>query len=336
MTTKRLLRTSTAIAVLGLGASLTAATAAQAATPEAVSQNWSGYAAGGNTQFSDVAGSWVQPTAKCNAAGQTYSAFWVGLGGSSDQSQALEQVGTQSDCGAGGQTDYYAWYELVPAAPVKLGLEITPGDKISAKVSVSGSSVTVSLTDQSTGQGATKTLSMSNPDTSTAEWIAEAPSECDGSASGNCQTLTLANFGSVAFSNATATAGGHTGTISDSNWTAQAVQLSAGQTGLGGGFTSASSSSASSAGAHPRRSPRTGRPSRSATSPTPRVATTPTAIPVTAGTAAATAGTAAATALTAAMAVTATAEPERRRSRNRRRPAPLPPRDAAPRYGRRR
>jgi hypothetical protein len=222
MNRHRLLATLAAAAVTGgAAAGASAATAATVDQQAAVSQNWAGYVAG-RTQFSSVSGSWVQPAAKCGA-GQTYSAFWVGLGGSSDQSSALEQTGTQADCTADGGTEYYAWYELVPAAPVKLDLAIKPGDHISAKVSVSGSDVTVSLSDRTTGQSATKTLQMDNPDTSSAEWIAEAPSACDGS--GSCQTLPLADFGTVQFTSATATANGHTGTISDPNWDAQPVQL---------------------------------------------------------------------------------------------------------------
>jgi peptidase A4-like protein len=201
---------------------------ADTTTQESVSQNWAGYVAGDSssgTQFSDVSGSWVQPAAKCGS-GQTYSAFWVGLGGSGNQSSALEQTGTQADCNADGSTDYYAWYELVPSAPVRLGLTIQPGDHISAKVSVSGTNVTVSLSDQTSGQSTTKTLQMDSPDTSSAEWIAEAPSACDGS--GSCQPLPLSDFGTVQFTSATATADGHTGTISDSNWTAQPVVLGSG------------------------------------------------------------------------------------------------------------
>jgi hypothetical protein len=68
---------------------------ADVAPQTSVSQNWAGYVAGG-TQFSSVSGSWVQPAAKCGT-GQTYSAFWVGLGGSGDRSSSLEQTGTQSD-----------------------------------------------------------------------------------------------------------------------------------------------------------------------------------------------------------------------------------------------
>ena len=84
--------------------------------------------------------------------------------------------------------------------------------------------MTVSLTDQTTGSSFTRTLQVSDPNTSTAEWIAEAPSAVDGY--GDFQTLPLADFGTVGFTAATATAGGHTGAISDSDWSAQAVQLS--------------------------------------------------------------------------------------------------------------
>src|ERR1700693_1994501 len=168
-------------ALIAAGATFATTSASAAPVPEATSENWAGYVASptASSQFSSVSGSWVQPTAN-TSAGDGYSAFWVGLGGAGQsQSQSLEQVGTQADV-IGGQTVYYAWYELLPAAPVKLSLAIHPGDHIAARVSVSGSSVTFSLSDQTTGQSYTNTLQMSNPDTSSAEWIAEAPSASDG------------------------------------------------------------------------------------------------------------------------------------------------------------
>jgi hypothetical protein len=210
-----------AVTTTALAAVVASTASADTVGSSAVSANWAGYVAG-NTQFSSVSGSWTQPTAKCGS-GQTYSAFWVGLGGSGDQSSSLEQTGTQADCNADGSTDYYAWYELVPAAPVKLDLAIQPGDHISAKVTVNGTNVTVSLNDETSGQSTTKNLQMDNPDTSSAEWIAEAPSACDGS--GSCQPLPLTDFGTAQFTNSTATANGHTGTISDPNWSAQPVTL---------------------------------------------------------------------------------------------------------------
>src|ERR1700738_5111629 len=98
MNYRRLLATVHAAAAL-TGVSAASASAATS-TQQQVSQNWAGYVAGGSTsstQFSSVSGSWVQPTATCSS-GQSYSAFWVGLGGSGQQSSSLEQTGTQADC----------------------------------------------------------------------------------------------------------------------------------------------------------------------------------------------------------------------------------------------
>jgi hypothetical protein len=87
-------------------------------------------------------------------------------------------------------------------------------------------------------------MSNPDPDASSAEWIAEAPSACDGS--GSCQPLPLSDFGTVQFSSATATAGGHTGTISDPTWSAQAVAL-----GSSGASDVSYGSGSGSAGANP-------------------------------------------------------------------------------------
>jgi hypothetical protein len=93
---------------------------------------------------------------------------------------------------------------------------------------------------------------MSNPDTSSAEWIVEAPAEASG---GNDQILPLADFGKVTFTSATATANGHTGEISDPNWQASQVQLGAGAgsaipgDAVGGVVTPSDFAQASSAGA---------------------------------------------------------------------------------------
>jgi hypothetical protein len=219
---KRLLSIFAAGTVIAIATGLLLPGAAAAATAgEGASQNWAGYVASGSN-FSSVSGSWVQPSAN-TSAGDGYSAFWVGLGGSGhSQSQSLEQIGTQANV-TNGQPVYYAWYELVPSAPVRLDLAIHPGDHISAGVSVSGTSVTVSLSDQTTGASYNNTLQMSNPDTSSAEWIAEAPSASDGQ--GNLQPLPLADFGTVNFSNASATAAGHTGSITDPAWNNQAIAL---------------------------------------------------------------------------------------------------------------
>lgn len=184
------------------------AAAASAKLVRGVSANWSGYAATRTTysdKFKRVAGSWTQPEGQCTRGTSTYSAIWVGLGGYENGAQALEQTGSEVDCTASGEAVYSAWFELVPAGPVALRLAVHPGDRINASVAVSGKRVVMQVKDLTTGRARTVLRRMRNPrpDLTSAEWIVEAPSAC--SVSNACRTLPLTNFGSVAFSNASAT-----------------------------------------------------------------------------------------------------------------------------------
>jgi hypothetical protein len=186
----------------------------------AASSNWAGYAVTGST-FTDVKGSWVQPAVTCAAAGSTYSAFWVGLGGFDGSSTGLEQTGTESDC-VDGRPVYAAWYELLPAVSVRVPMTVSPGDTMSAEVSVDGAVATLTIADMTTGATFTTQQTPSALDTSSAEWIAEAPSRCFRS---RCLPLQLANFGTVQFSGSSTTANGHVGTISDASWAASSIEL---------------------------------------------------------------------------------------------------------------
>jgi hypothetical protein len=227
-------------ALASLAFAVPAAAATSGVSSEAVSENWAGYEATttNSTGFSAASGSWVVPTVSCTS-GETYNADWVGLGGGDENSSALEQEGTQSDCSSSGKATYYAWYELVPSAPVKIKMTVSPGDRIWSRTAVSGDRVTVEVDNKTTGQNFTKTLTMTDatPDTSTAEWVAEAPSACEGGASGECEALPLADFGTVTFSHAYATSDGHTKSVS--GWTDQAIALSpesSSADGYGGGY----------------------------------------------------------------------------------------------------
>jgi hypothetical protein len=270
MTGKRVVPTLAATVACALGAVPVASASTDVQT--ASSANWSGYVVGGSSsdsKYKSVSGSWVAPTVKCTS-GQSYSSFWVGLGGSGSDSSAtsdagswsdpsamsgsssstsLEQAGTEADCNADGSATYSAWYELVPSAPVKVDMAVHPGDHITSTVTVDGSNVTIQLSNATTGGSFEKTLEANNPDVSSAEWIAEAPSACSQGVS-NCTPLSLADFGTVKFSGASATTtDGHTGTVSDSEWQTAAVQLSPGasQDGFGAQFTSYGSGSSGGA-----------------------------------------------------------------------------------------
>jgi hypothetical protein len=179
------------------------------------SSNWAGYAVHrSGVAFRKVIGAWRQPSLSCAAGQSTYSAFWVGIGGYSENSKALEQIGTEADCHVSGRAVMSAWYELVPAASKTLKLTIHAGDAIAAAVTVTGQKVAMTLTDETTHKFVRKSLHASLIDTTSAEWIAEAPSEC-GSGN-NCQTLPLADFGSAAFGFAgVQTTAGTSGTISN-------------------------------------------------------------------------------------------------------------------------
>jgi hypothetical protein len=139
--------------------------------------------------------------------------MWVGLGGYSLTSTAVEQVGTELDC-AGGHPRSSAWFELAPspAHPVRIG--VRPGDLIAASVTAAGGRITVAISDLTRHRTFQKTVSPGGVlDVSSAEWILEAPSECILGTSA-CQTLPLANFGRARFAVARAQPfGGPVGTI---------------------------------------------------------------------------------------------------------------------------
>jgi Peptidase A4 family len=206
------LAATTVVAALPL-ATATAAGPSQAAS----SSNWSGYVVNSPSDadgFRRVSGSWVQPTVDCSA-NDGKSSMWVGLGGQSQDVSGLEQTGTGADCDS-GQASYYAWYELIPAAPVQLAMAISPGDKMSASVTVNGNRVRIQLADKTTGKSFDSTVTTDSIDVSSAEWIAEAPSSCDDS---GCTPEPLADFGTARFTAASAaTTAGHHGSISDNDW----------------------------------------------------------------------------------------------------------------------
>jgi hypothetical protein len=189
------------------------------------SSNWAGYAIHRTgVHFSKVVGEWTQTSATCTPGEPTYSSIWVGLGGYSTSSQALEQIGTELDCNRSGQTVSSVWYELVPAPSRTVKLTVRPGDRVRASVAVSGHEVQLTLQDLTRHKSFTKAVHVSVLDTSSADWIVEAPAQCfDQNA---CQTLPLADFGSATFSLASAeSTTGQTGTITDRRWGVSRITL---------------------------------------------------------------------------------------------------------------
>jgi hypothetical protein len=194
-----------------------------------LTSNWSGYASVLNdTQYSAVSGSWTVPNVNCTQASNSSSSQWVGIDGAT--SDTVEQVGTYSDCaGPSGTTPTYgAWYEMLGDNAVSGGAQVnvttmTPadtisaGDVITASVSVNGSDQwTLTIADSTSPRMWSFTaplITWSAPAESSAEWIVERPETCTGN--NQCSLTSLADFGTAAFTNASATAGGTSQTIGE-------------------------------------------------------------------------------------------------------------------------
>lgn len=224
-----------AVAILGAAA----AAAPGDAPSSSSSDNWSGYAVSG-TRFAAVEAEWVQPAATCAGTfgGSTAASFWVGLGGNGPRqtTSKVEQIGTDSDCDPRGRSFYYAWYELWPQDAVELAFRVAPGDTLWASVEVHANRVVLRLSDLNRGTSLTRSLKLADPDTTSAEWIAEVPS-LPGKSSD--QRAALTDFGSVRFADASATsASGRTGPISSPAWHATAIGLSSNGAGGRGGEAS--------------------------------------------------------------------------------------------------
>jgi hypothetical protein len=165
-----------------------------------VSANWAGYAATGAT-FTDVVGSWTEPTPTCSGKVQ-YAAFWVGIDGfSSGDTAELEQVGTDADCTKKGP-NYYAWWQMLPAISRNFSRTSCPvgsGDAMTAEVSNAGGRFTLSITDTTRGWTCASPTETSSAPGLSAEWVVEDPS-----ANATGRLLKLADFGTVNFTGAAA------------------------------------------------------------------------------------------------------------------------------------
>jgi hypothetical protein len=171
------------------------------------SLDWAGYAVTGAT-VTTVSGSWTQPAVSCTGK-VTQSAFWVGIDGYAPTDPTVQQVGTDSDCTkkvhkTPGGPSYYAWFEMYPGPLVVLSptlYPVTPGDSLSASVTLVGAAYHLVIADAGHWTFSTLEVATTVPMDASAEWIVEAPTTCSG---GSCKPVGLADFTSVGFTAATA------------------------------------------------------------------------------------------------------------------------------------
>ena len=162
------------------------------ATTGVTALNWAGYDVTGS--FTSVAATWSEPVVHPGGAGLQAASFWVGLGG--DGSATAEQIGTAA-LSRNGQVTCYAWYEMYPQPEAQIAtLAVAAGDTLTASVvTVGQGSYTLTLTDETTGATFSTTQTGAATIPSSAEIVAEAPTD----ASLNC-LIPLAGFDTVAFS----------------------------------------------------------------------------------------------------------------------------------------
>ncbi len=177
------------------------------------STNWSGYAAtGARDTFTAVSGSWVEPTGKCTST-TSLAAFWVGIDGISSSDPTVEQDGTIIEC-ISGSAMYADWWEMYPTNSVQIVHTVSPGDRISGKVTYAGGKYKLSVTDSSHSADSfsvSKACGTTACERMSAEWIAEAP--CCVS-SGN--VYPLVNFGTWKSTSSKNTYKGKSGTVTGS------------------------------------------------------------------------------------------------------------------------
>jgi hypothetical protein len=153
-----------------------------------------------------VNSSWAVPTVSVSLQ-NTYSAAWIGIGGQLDSDSTLIQVGTEHDC-VNGEPTYSVWYELLPGNSFTLTNNVASGDKIIASITLVNPDTdewSIEISDLTKAQSFERNVTYGSSRLS-AEWIVERPTV--GNSLG-----TLADFGTITFTNSHATFNNTVGTI---------------------------------------------------------------------------------------------------------------------------
>ncbi|MGH7000892.1 MAG: G1 family glutamic endopeptidase, partial [Stellaceae bacterium] len=172
---------------------------------QAQSTNWSGYVLPKfetKQHYTSAQATWVVPAVKSQGI-ESFSSSWLGIGGYCKNAKCrhadrtLIQLGTEQDSAADGSTQYYSWYEMLPAFSIPTTLAVNPGDTMTVSLNCAGKcrgkqSWTLAMTDETTGGTWSKTFTYRASKLSV-EWIQEAPT-----ISG--RIAPLADFGTAVFS----------------------------------------------------------------------------------------------------------------------------------------
>ena len=202
--------------VSGTAADMQSASLMTSHTPYSNDTNWAGYLVASDIQnpeatVTSVSASWTVPAVNISAE-DTFSAIWIGIGGFFDET--LIQTGTEQDS-TQGQSEYSAWLELLPQTSITINsISVSPGDQITASIQLVNTNTdqwSISIRDLTSNQQYTGSFTYSSSQLS-AEWMVERPDVSTRRSRGTLSSL--ADVGTVEFTNCQTTIGGETGTIS--------------------------------------------------------------------------------------------------------------------------
>ena len=129
--------------------------------------NWSGYVLSKfmtGEHYTAAQATWIVPQVFFDGI-QSASSSWVGIGGfckskkcgRHQEDNSLIQLGTEQDSLSDADSQYYAWYEVLPGAEIVINsLPVNPGDVITASLSCAAKCNTktlwtLSMTNETTG-----------------------------------------------------------------------------------------------------------------------------------------------------------------------------------------
>lgn len=172
------------------------------------SGNWSGYVAAKGV-YTGVGATWVVPELAATTTLMSDVA-WVGVGGS--KTKDLIQAGTHGVV-QNGITQYWAWYELLPAYQEVIPVAVRPGDKVRVALQeIARNLWYFSFENLTSGATFYTTLEYYSRHSS-AEWIEEMPNVYDKN--GTRLYAPLSEFGQVTFEDAYAVIDGERKELSD-------------------------------------------------------------------------------------------------------------------------
>lgn len=173
------------------------------------STDWAGYIVtpilgDASQQVIGINASWTVPRVRVFSS-DAYSSAWIGIGGHSEKT--LIQAGTEHDS-VNGKEFYSAWYEMLPDTAVRIDTSVSPGDVITASITLVNSDIdqwAIRIQDVTSGQGFYRTF-IYNSSRLSAEWILERPHVNDNIAS-------LADFRTITFEDSYVKIGDNVGKI---------------------------------------------------------------------------------------------------------------------------